>query len=237
MFRLINYSEARVTRRRKRKEGRKEEYIGVGREEMGLQRIFSESRKEYYIRAEAERRVPAPRLGKRASTGRYSITVTFSSRLLPQEVRAASSRSIKRTGCAVCNHVRRARSNLDRLKAYCTIVKFCANRWRKNRCASRCAAQWKLHTYLQNVLSRWIDSTKFPEGRGVSSEKLIFYHSLSLSLSLSSSFQKNIWTVLNIFQAEVSRKKSFTSRKILRDRQSSTGKKKKVLQDVSISVP
>ena len=184
MFRLINYSEARVTRRRKRKEGRKEEYIGVGREEMGLQRIFSESRKEYYIRAEAERRVPAPRLGKRASTGRYSITVTFSSRLLPQEVRAASSRSIKRTGCAVCNHVRRARSNLDRLKAYCTIVKFCANRWRKNRCASRCAAQWKLHTYLQNVLSRWIDSTKFPEGRGVSSEKLIFYHSLSLSLSL-----------------------------------------------------
>lgn len=54
MFRLINYSEARVTRRRKRKEGRKEEYIGVGREEMGLQRIFSESRKEYYTRGGGE---------------------------------------------------------------------------------------------------------------------------------------------------------------------------------------
>lgn len=165
-----------------RKEGRKNISVWGGKK-WGCRGYFLNPGKSI-TRAEAERRVPAPRLGKRASTGRYSITVTFSSRLLPQEVRAASSRSIKRTGCAVCNHVRRARSNLDRLKAYCTIVKFCANRWRKNRCASRCAAQWKLHTYLQNVLSRWIDSTKFPEGRGVSSEKLIFYHSLSLSLSL-----------------------------------------------------
>lgn len=47
MFRLINYSEARVTRHRKREKERKEgrKKTGGGKE-MGLQGIFSESRKE-----------------------------------------------------------------------------------------------------------------------------------------------------------------------------------------------
>lgn len=45
--------------------------------------------------------------------GSYSITVTFSSRLLPQEVRATSSRSIKPTGCTVCNLVHPCRAPLN----------------------------------------------------------------------------------------------------------------------------
>lgn len=120
---------------KERKKERKEERRPVGGKKWGCRGYFLNPGKS--VHAEAERRVQRSsrkaRINGSVFNHRDIQLTTFApggESSFQQKHKANRMRRLQ--SCSPCA------SNLERLKAYCTIVKFCANRWRKNRRASRC---------------------------------------------------------------------------------------------------
>lgn len=143
---------------KERKKERKEERRPVGGKKWGCRRYFLNPGKS--VHAEAERRVQRSsrkaRINGSVFNHRDIQLTTFApggESSFQQKHKANRMRRLQ--SCSPCA------SNLERLKAYCTIVKFCANRWRKNRRASRSRVQWKLH--VLHVFAKRFAMDRFDE--------------------------------------------------------------------------